>query len=125
MAGVKLDGAGAQKMKTIEEALKTLQTMHGMVERMAIEVKNQKSAGVIPQQIKRLAAPLQGQLKGQFGLIADQVSAMILASGRGGGDQLKVRAMREFVAQIRQALEIAATKVKDQHAVAIETAGGD
>ena len=35
MAGVKLDGAGAQKMKTIEEALKTLQTMHGMVERMA------------------------------------------------------------------------------------------
>jgi hypothetical protein len=125
MAGVKLDGAGAQKMKTIEEALKTLQTMHGMVERMAIEVKNQKGAGVIPQQIKRLATPLQGQLKGQFGLIADQVSAMILASGRGGGDQLKVRAMREFIAQIRQALEIAATKVKDQHAVAIETAGGD
>lgn len=125
MAGVKLDGAGAQKMKTIEEALKTLQTMHGMVERMAIEVKNQKSAGVIPQQIKRLATPLQGQLKGQFGLIADQVSAMILASGRGGGDQLKVRAMREYVAQLRQALEIAATKVKDQHAVAIETAGGD
>ncbi|MCC7002773.1 MAG: hypothetical protein IT357_11510 [Gemmatimonadaceae bacterium] len=112
-------------MKTIEEALKTLQTMHGMVERMAIEVKNQKSAGVIPQQIKRLATPLQGQLKGQFGLIADQVSAMILASGRGGGDQLKVRAMREYVAQLRQALEIAATKVKDQHAVAIETAGGD
>ena len=125
MAGVKLDGAGAQKMKTIEEALKTLQTMHGMVERMAIEVKNQKSAGVIPQQIKRLATPLQGQLKGQFGLIADQVSAMILASGRGGGDQLKVRSMREYVAQIRQALEIAASKVKDQHAVAIETAGGD
>lgn len=125
MAGVKLDGAGAQKMKTIEEALKTLQTMHGMVERMAIEVKNQKGAGVIPQQIKRLATPLQGQLKGQFGLIADQVSAMILASGRGGGDQLKVRSMREFIAQIRQALEIAATKVKDQHAVAIETAGGD
>jgi hypothetical protein len=125
MAGVKLDGAGAQKMKTIEEALKTIQTMHGMVERMAIEVKNQKGAGVIPQQIKRLATPLQGQLKGQFGLIADQVSAMILASGRGGGDQLKVRAMREFIAQLRQALEIAATKVKDQHAVAIETAGGD
>jgi hypothetical protein len=125
MAGVKLDGAGAQKMKTIEEALKTLQTMHGMVERMAIEVKNQKGAGVIPQQIKRLATPLQGQLKGQFGLIADQVSAMILASGRGGGDQLKVRAMREYIGQIRQALEIAAAKVKDQHAVAIETSGSD
>lgn len=125
MAGVKLDGAGAQKMKTIEEALSTIQTIHGHVERMAVEVKNQKGAGVIPQQIKRIATPLQGQLKGQFGLIADQVAMMILASGRGGGDQLKVRAMREFVAQIRTALEISAAKVKEQHAVPIETAGGD
>lgn len=120
MASVKLDGAGTQKMKTIEEALATLQTIHGHVERMAIEVKNQKGVGVIPQQIKRVATPLQGQLKGQFGLIADQVSAMILASGRGGGDQLRVRAMREYVGQIRQALEIAQTKVKEQHAVPIE-----
>lgn len=125
MAGVKLDGAGAQKMKTLEEALSTIQTIHGHVERMAIDVKNQKGAGVIPQQIKRIATPLQGQLKGQFGLIADQVSGMILVAGRGGGDQLKVRAMRECVGQIRQALEIAQTKVKEQHAVPIETAGGD
>ena len=123
MAGVKLDGAGAQKMKTLEEALATLQKIHGMVERMAIEVKNQRPAAVIPQQIKRIAVPLQGQLKGQFGMIADQVSAMILASGRGGGEQLKVRAMREYVAQIRQALDITAAKVKEQHAVPIETAG--
>lgn len=120
MAGVKLDGAGAQKMKTLEEALATMQTIHGHVERMAIDVKNQRGAGVIPQQIKRIATPLQGQLKGQFGLIADQVSAMILAAGRGGGEQTKVRALREFVGQIRQALEISATKVKEQHAVPIE-----
>lgn len=123
MAGVKLDGAGAQKMKTIEEALSTIQTIHGHVERMAVEVKNQKGAGVIPQQIKRIATPLQGQLKAQFGLIADQVSAMILAAGRGGGEQLKVRALREYVAQIRTALEISQAKVKEQHAVPIETAG--
>jgi hypothetical protein len=120
MAGVKLDGAGTQKMKTLEDALTTLQTIHGMVERMAIEVKAQKGAGVIPQQIKRLATPLQGQLKGQFGLIADQVAGMILASGRGGGEQTKVRAMREYVAQIRTALEISQAKVKEQHAVPIE-----
>ena len=125
MAGVKLDGAGAQKMKTLEEALLSVQRLHGLVERMAIEVKNQRAAGVLPQQIKRMAVPLQGQLKGQFGMIADQVSSMILATGRGGGDQLKVRALRELVAQIRQALEIAASKVKDKHAVPIETAGGD
>jgi hypothetical protein len=114
MAGVKLDGAGAQKMKTIEEALSTLQRIHGMVERMAIEVKAQKSSGTIPQQVKRIAGPLQGQL------IADQVSAMILATGRGGGEQTKLRSMREYVAQIRTALEIAANKVKDQHSVEIE-----
>jgi hypothetical protein len=122
MAGIKLDGAGAQKMKTIEEALITLQKIHGLVERMAVEVKNQRGAGVLPQQVKRIATPLQGFLKGQFGMIADQVSAMILATGRGGGDQLKVRALRESVAQIRQALEIMAAKVKEQHAVPIEIA---
>jgi hypothetical protein len=121
MAGVKLDGAGTQKMKTIDEALHTIQTIHGMVERAAIEVKAQKPVGVIPQQIKRIATPLQGQLKGQFGLIADQVAAFILMSSRGGGgDQAKVRAMREGVAQIRTALELAANKVKEQHAVPIE-----
>ena len=125
MAGVKLDGAGAQKMKTLEEAQLSVQRLHGLVERMAIEVKNQRAAGVLPQQIKRMAVPLQGQLKGQFGMIADQVSAMILATGRGGGDQLKLRSLREYVAQVRQALDIAASKVKDQHAVPIETAGGD
>ncbi len=120
MAGTKLDGAGAQKMHTIEDALHTLQTIHGHVERMAIDVKNQRGAGIIPQQIKRIAGPMQGQLKGQFGLIADQVSGMILAAGRGGGEQLKVRAMREYVAQIRTALEIAAAKVKEHHSVDIE-----
>lgn len=121
MAGVKLDGAGAQKMKTLEEALTTVQSIHGHVERMAIDVKNQKGAGIIPSQIKRIATPLQGQLKGQFGLIADQVTAMVLAMGRGGGDQNRVRGARENVAMLRQALEIAQAKVKEQHSVAIET----
>lgn len=120
MAGVKLDGAGVQKMKTIEEALATMQTIHGHVERMAIDVKNQRGTGIIPSQIKRIAVPLQGQLKGRFGMIADQVSAMILATGR-GAEQLKVRALREHVGQIRQALEIMTAKVKEQHAVTIET----
>jgi hypothetical protein len=120
MAGTKLDGAGAAKMKTLEDSLTTLQTIHGMVERMAIDVKNQRGVGVIPGQIKRIATPMQGQLKGQFGLIADSVTAMMLSMGRGGGEQAKVRSLREYVAQIRTALEISATKVKEQHAVDIE-----
>ncbi|MCC7195789.1 MAG: hypothetical protein IT356_09560 [Gemmatimonadaceae bacterium] len=122
MAGaVKLDGAGAQKMKTIEEALHAMATINAIVERGAVEVKSQRPLGVIPQQIKRVAIPLQGQLKGQFGLIADQVAAFILSTTRGGGgDQAKIRSMREYVAQIRTALDIAANKVKEQHAVPIE-----
>lgn len=125
MAGTKLDGAGAAKMHTLEDALTTLQSIHGMVERMGIEIKNQRSVGVIPQQIKRAATPLQGQLKGQFGLIADQVTAMILALGRGGGDQVRLRTAREYVGQIRQALEIMVAKVKEQHAVEIVTSDDD
>ena len=123
MAATKLDGAGAQKMKTIEEALMALQSIHGMVERMAIEVKKQGSVGIIPQQIKRAAGMLQGQLKGQFGLIADQFAAMVLVSSRGGSDVVRLRTLREHVAQIRTALEIAANKVKEQHSVDIEMAG--
>ena len=122
MGATKLDGAGAQKMKTLEEALVTLQTIHGMVERMAMEVQNQRTIGVMPQQLKRMAAPLVGQLKGQFGMIADQLSTMLLVAGRGGGDKLKVRAYREHVAQLRTAIEMAQSKVKKDHGVVIEIA---
>jgi hypothetical protein len=121
MAATKLDGAGAQKMKTLEEALHTVATIHSTIERGAVDVKAQKPLGVIPQQIKRMAVPMQGQLKGQFGLIAAQVAAFILSSTRGGGgDQAKIRGMREGIAQIKTALELAANKVKEQHAVAID-----
>lgn len=122
MAATKLDGAGAAKMKTLEDALVALQSIHGMVERMAMENKNQRPLGVMPMQLKRIAAPLVGQLKGQFGMIADQMSTMLLVAGRGGGDQLKVRAYREYVAQIRTAIEMAQKKVKKDHGVAIELA---
>jgi hypothetical protein len=123
MGATKLDGAGAQKMKTLEEALLTVQSMHGMTERMAMDMKNQKSVGMIPQQVKRLAVPLQGQLKGQFGLIADQVSGMILAVGRGGSDVVRLRTMRENIAQLRTTIELNVNKVKAQHSVEIEISG--
>ncbi|MFI5311967.1 MAG: hypothetical protein ACHQQ3_12075 [Gemmatimonadales bacterium] len=122
MAATKLDAAGTQKMRTLDEALSALQTIHGLVERMGVEIKAQKSVGIIPQQIKRLAGNLQGQLKGQFGLIADQVAAMVLASTRGGSETVRLRIMREFVGQLRTAVEINMAKVKDQHSVDIEIA---
>jgi hypothetical protein len=50
-------------------------------------------------------------------MIADQVTAMLLIATRGGGDQTKVRALRETVAQLRIQLEIAVTKTKEKHTV--------
>jgi hypothetical protein len=119
----KLDGAGSQKMKTLEEGLMGLQSIHGIVERMAIEVKKGGSVGIMPQQIKRHATMLQGQMKGQFGMIADQFAAMVLAASRGGSEQVRLRSLREYVAQIRTAMELAGNKVKEQHSVDIEMAG--
>ena len=123
MASTKLDTAGLMKLKTLGEAAVTLQKIHALVERMAIEVKAQRAVGVIPQQVKRVATPLQGQLKGQFSLIADQVAQLILVAGRGGSDQVRLRALRELVAQLRTMVELAEGKVREQHAVPIENIG--
>jgi hypothetical protein len=122
MASTKLDGAGAQKLKTLEEALVTIQTMHGLVERMAMELQQKKPIGVMPMQLKRMASPLVGALKGQFGPIADYVSSMLLVAGRGGGDQVKVRAYREHIGGLRQMIDFAEKKVKRDHSVEIDIA---
>ncbi len=119
MAAQKLDGAGTQKMKTLEEAQMSLTQIHSMVERMGVEVKGGGSVGIFPNQIKRLAGALQGQLKGQFGMIADMFASMILAAGRGGSEIVRLRTLRESVAQIRTAMDIAASKVKKDHSVDI------
>jgi hypothetical protein len=123
MAATKLDSAGMMKVKTLQEATLTLQKLHALVERMAIDVKAQRSTGVIPQQIKRVATPLQGQLKGHFSPLADQVSQLILVAGRGGSEQVRLRSLRELVAQLRTGVELADTKVREQHAVPIENIG--
>ena len=119
MSATKVDGAGAAKLRTLDEALLNVQTLHGMVERMALDVKAHRGAGIFPQQIKRFATPLHGVLKGQFGLIADQVSKLILDAGR-GSEMQRVRLLREGVAQIRVALEQSIDRVKVQHRITVE-----
>lgn len=117
MAGGKLDGAGQAKLHTLDEALLLLQRVHGLVEQMAVAVKNGANASMYPLQIKRAATPLVGLLKPQFGMVADQVAALNLVASRGGPEKSKVRGLREAVAQIRMQLEIWAKKVKEQHTV--------
>ena len=116
MAGKKLDGAGQAKMTTLEDAITQLQRVHALVERMAIAVRGNQDTGQFRQQIHRAGHPLVGLLKGQFGMISDQVAAMLLVLTRGGGDQMRLRSLREFVAQIRTSLEIAVAKVVEHHA---------
>lgn len=123
MPPTKLDAAGIMKLKTLGEAALTLQKIHPLVERMAVEVKAQRPVGVMPQQIKRVATPLQGQLKGQFSLIAVQVAQLILVAGRGGNEQVRLRSLRELTAQLRTMVELSEAKVRDQHTVPIEPLG--
>ena len=115
--GPKLDGAGTAKMNTLLDALAQLQKVHGVVEKMAMEVRNMRPVGPMGLQLKRTAQPLASMLKAQFGLLSDQVTGMILVATRGGGDGPKVRSLREGVAQLRQALEIQVNVVKAKHTV--------
>lgn len=121
-SGPKLDGAGLAKMETLDEATAGVQRMHAIVERMAMAVRSQQNTAQFGMQLRRSGSPLVGLLKGQFGMISDQVSALLLVATRGGGDQAKLRSLRETVAQIRIQLEIAVAKTKEKHAVAEDVA---
>lgn len=116
-SGPKLDGAGVAKLETLEEATAQLQRLHGIVEHMAMAIRAQQDTAQIGAQMRRAGSPMVGLLKGQFGMIADQVTALLLIATRGGGEQVKLRSMREGVAQIRTQLEIAMVKTREKHTV--------
>ena len=124
MAGVKLDGAGIQKMKTIDEATILLARLHAIVELYALTLKQNKPTSLFGSQIKRALFPLVGLLKPQFGLIADQIASLNLITSRGGQDTAKVRTLREGVGSIRQQLEIAVVRIKDNHKLVEEIVEG-
>jgi hypothetical protein len=115
--GPKLDGAGVAKMKTLDDALLLLQRIHGLVETYAMAVKRNQAATPLVMNIRRTLPTLGENLKAQFGLIADQVFQVNLASSRGSSEAVRVRTLREGVAQIKQAIEIAITQTRDKHAV--------
>jgi hypothetical protein len=112
-----MDGAGLAKMKTLDEAMLLLQRIHGLVEMYAVAVKNRQPSAPLAMNIRRTFPTLSENLKGQFGLIADQVMQVNIASSRGSSETIRVRTLREGVAQIKQALEIASVQTKDKHTV--------
>lgn len=113
------------KMKTLDEAMLLLQRVHGLVEMYAMAIKRGQPGGPLLQNLRRTFPTLSENLKGQFGMISDQVMAVNLSTSRGASEAVRVRTLREGVAQIKQALEIAATAVKDRHAVAEESRAED
>jgi hypothetical protein len=120
-AGPRLDAAGQAKLKTLDEALLLLQRVNGLVEQYAIALKNNRPGGPLVQNIRRTLPSLSENLKGQFGMIADQIMAVNLSASRGASEVVRLRQLREGVAQIKQALEIAFAQTKDRHAVLEET----
>ena len=116
-AGPKLDGAGIQKMKTLEDATTMVHRIHGLVETYAIAVKKAQPTSFTIQQIRRALPPLVGLLKGQFGMIADQVAGLNLVATRGSNEQTRLRVLREGVGSVRIAMDIAMVRVKENHAV--------
>jgi hypothetical protein len=120
MAGLRLDGAGQAKMKTLDDAMNVLLRVNGLVEQYALQVKRNQSGGTFLQNIRRQLPALSEMLKGQFGMIADQVMQVNLSSSRGSSEQMRVRALREGVAQIKTALEIAIAHIKEKHELSAE-----
>ena len=115
MAGLRLDGAGQAKMKTLDDAMTTLLRVNGLVEQYALQIKRNQSGSTFLSNIRRQLPALSEMLKAQFGMIADQVMQTNLSSSRGASEQMRVRALREGVAQIKAALEIAIVHVKEKH----------
>jgi hypothetical protein len=113
----KIDGAGAAKLETLDRAVKDVQRLNTIVERMAQAHRMNQPLATFRQQIHRAATPVASLLKMQFGPIADLITNLILVSTRGGTDQQKVRLLRESVAQIRVHLEMADAKVRKDHAL--------
>ncbi len=111
----KLDSAGVIKLKVLDEAMLTLQRINGLVEQYALQVKRNQAGAVFIMNIRRQLPSLAANLKVQFGMVSELVTGVALASSRGGSEGVRIRALREGVAQIKQAIEIAQVQTKDKH----------
>ena len=102
-------------MKTLDDAMSSVLRINGLVEQYALQVKHNQSGATFLSNIRRQLPHLSEMLKAQFGMIADQVMQTNLVSSRGASEQMRVRALREGVAQVKTALEIAIVHVKEKH----------
>lgn len=112
-----IDGAGIAKLETLDTATHHLQRVNSIVEHMAQAVRIQQPVAPFRQQLVRAATPMVGLLKQQFDQIADLVTQLIVVSSRGSNDNMRVRALRDLVGQIRGQIEASTARVRQQHEV--------
>jgi hypothetical protein len=117
MAGLILDSMGTVKMKVLDDAVTLLHRINGLNEQVAQNSKRGVSSASQMQTIKRYLNQLAANLKAQFGMISDAVTNLYVQSSRGSSDAVRVRTIREGLAQIKQAIDIGYTQTKDKHAV--------
>jgi hypothetical protein len=113
----KLDSAGVAKLKTLDDALLLLQRVNALVEQFGVAMRNGQPTLPLVQNIRRTLPSLAANLNDQFGLIAEQVTSVNLATSRGSSEAVRLRQLREGVASIRQALDIALVQVRARHLV--------
>jgi hypothetical protein len=117
MSQVKLDAAGLNKLKALDDAILLLQRINGIVEQYALALKRNQPASVFVQNVRRQLPTLSENLRTHFGSISDLVMAVNLAASRGASEVMRLRVLREGVAQIRQAMDIAVIQTKAKHAI--------
>jgi hypothetical protein len=117
MAQIRIDAAGANKLKVLDDGVLLLQRINGIVEQYALALKRNQPASVYVQNVRRQLPTLAENLRSHFGSIADIAISVNLAASRGASEVMRLRVLREGVAQIRQAMDIAVIQTKAKHAV--------
>ena len=117
MSQVKLDATGLNKLKALDDGLLLLQRINGIVEQYALALKQNQPTSVYVQNVRRQLPTLAENLRSHFGSISDLATSVNLAASRGASEVMRLRVLREGVAQIRQAMDIAIIQTKSKHAV--------
>jgi hypothetical protein len=117
MAGLILDASGTIKMKVLDDALLLTQRLNGLNEQLGIDAKAGSPTASLKASIKRQLVTLAANLKGHFGMISDQVTNVVISSGRGSSDATRVRSIREGLAQVKQGIDVGMAHTRDKHAI--------
>ncbi len=101
--GDKPSGKALRRLSSLEEAKRKLDRIHGLVEQLASARSGEeamlRSVGRATAEVARLFAD------NALAVMADTAGKMAMIASRGGGLNMKVRALREMVGSLRANLE--------------------